>query len=65
VPIAIKTAKPGTPQFRRALRDALENTHNLVATHGVYNMSAKDHSGLDDRARVLVRIENGDWQLLK
>jgi hypothetical protein len=60
----IGPSKPGTPEFRQALRDALENVHNLVATHGVYNVSASDHSGLD-RPRVLVRVENGDWQLLK
>jgi branched-chain amino acid transport system substrate-binding protein len=62
---AVPVATPGTPEFRQALRDALENVHNVVGTHGIYNMTAKDHSGLDDRARVLVRIENGEWQLLK
>jgi branched-chain amino acid transport system substrate-binding protein len=65
VPVAMQTAKPGTPEFRRALRNALENVHNVVGTHGVYNMTAKDHSGLDNRARVLVRVENGDWRLVK
>jgi len=30
----------------------------------VFNMSAADHFGLDERARVLVRVENGDWKLL-
>jgi branched-chain amino acid transport system substrate-binding protein len=65
VPVAMQSAKPGTPQFRQALRDALENVHNVVGTHGVYNMTAKDHSGLDNRARVLVRVENGDWRLVK
>jgi branched-chain amino acid transport system substrate-binding protein len=65
VPVAMQTAKPGTPEFRQALRDALENVHNVVGTHGIYNMTAKDHSGFDDRARVLVRVENGEWQLLK
>jgi branched-chain amino acid transport system substrate-binding protein len=65
VPIAMQKAKPGTPEFRPALRAALENVHNVVGTHGVYNTSPKDHSGLDDRARVLVRVENGNWRLLK
>jgi hypothetical protein len=46
VPVATQTAKPGTPEFRQALRNALENVHNVVGTHGVYNMTAKDHSGL-------------------
>jgi branched-chain amino acid transport system substrate-binding protein len=66
VPLAAKTAKPGTPAFRQALRDALENVKNVVGTHGVYNMTPKDHNGsLDQRARVLVRVENGEWRLLK
>ena len=65
VPVAAKKAKPGTPEFRQALRDALENVKNVVGTHGVYNMTPKDHNGLDQRARVLVRVENGEWRLLK
>ena len=65
VPVAAKQAKPGTPEFRQALRDALENVKNVVGTHGVYNMTPKDHNGLDQRARVLVRVENGEWRLLK
>jgi branched-chain amino acid transport system substrate-binding protein len=65
VPVAAKQAKPGTPEFRQALRDALENVKNVVGTHGVYNMTPKDHNGLDQRARVLVRVENAEWRLLK
>ena len=47
------------------MRDALESTKDVVGTHGVYNMSATDHAGVDQRARVLVRVENGDWKLVK
>jgi len=65
VAVAAKQAKPGTPEFRQALRDALENVKNVVGTHGIYNMTPKDHNGLDQRARVLVRVENGEWRLLK
>ncbi|HEV2219048.1 MAG TPA: ABC transporter substrate-binding protein [Casimicrobiaceae bacterium] len=64
VPEALKKAKPGTPEFRGALRDALETT-SVVGTHGVFNMSPQDHNGLDNRARVMIRIENGKWVLLK
>ncbi len=62
---AAKQAKPGTPEFRQALRDALENVKNVVGTHGVYNMTPTNHNGLDQRARVLVHVENGEWKLLK
>ncbi|MBL8661550.1 MAG: ABC transporter substrate-binding protein [Candidatus Odyssella sp.] len=58
-------AKPGTPAYRQALRDALEATKEVVGTHAVYNMSASDHNGVDQRARVLVRVEGGQWKLLK
>lgn len=65
IPVAEKTAKPGTPEFRSALRDALENTHELVGTQGVYNMSPEDHSGFDERGRVMITVKDGQWRLLK
>ncbi len=58
---AAKTAQPGTPEFRAALRNALEATREVVGTHGTFNMSANDHNGLDQRARVMVKIEKGGW----
>jgi branched-chain amino acid transport system substrate-binding protein len=64
VPAALKKAQPGTPEFRSALRDALETTHELVGTQGVYNMTAQDHSGFDKRGRELMTLKNGAWQLL-
>jgi branched-chain amino acid transport system substrate-binding protein len=63
MPQALKAGKPGTPEFRGALRDSIEGVKNLNATHGVYNRSAQDHNGLDQRARVMVKIENGGWKL--
>ncbi|MBO9355274.1 ABC transporter substrate-binding protein [Bordetella petrii] len=57
---ALKTgAKPGTPEFRAALRDALENTRDLVVPNGVLNISKTDHQGFDERARVMGVIRNG------
>lgn len=64
IPEAAKKAQPGTKEFRAALRDALENA-NVVGTHGVFVMSPQDHNGLDNRARVMIRIENGKWVLAK
>lgn len=54
-------AKPGTPEFRRALRDALENTRDLAVPNGVLNISAKDHQGFDERARVMGVIKDGKF----
>ena len=65
VPQALKKGQPGTKEFRAALRDALENVRETVGAHGVYNMSPQDHVGLDQRSRVMVRIENGTWKLEK
>jgi branched-chain amino acid transport system substrate-binding protein len=63
IPVALKKAKPGTPEFRAALRDALETQREVVGVHGVFNMSPTDHFGHDERARVVIRIENGNWKL--
>ena len=62
VPVALNKAQPSTPEFRAALRDALEGTKNVAGAHGVFNMSPTDHLGLDQRARVMVKIENGTWK---
>ena len=56
-----KKAQPGTPEFRAALRNALEGTKEVVGTHGTFTMSPADHNGLDQRARVMVKIEKGGW----
>ncbi|HMW81436.1 ABC transporter substrate-binding protein [Accumulibacter sp.] len=65
VPEALKKGQPGTREFRKALRDALEATRNVTAAHGVFNLSAQDHLGFDQRARVMVRIEGGNWKLVQ
>jgi branched-chain amino acid transport system substrate-binding protein len=65
VPVALKKAKPGTPEFRQALRDALETSKEVVGSFAVYNMTPTDHFGVDSRARVLVHVENGEWKLLR
>lgn len=57
---ALKTgARPGTPAFRSALRDAIESTQNLTVPNGVLNLGAQDHQGFDQRARVMGTIRNG------
>ncbi len=64
IPVALKKAKPGTPEFRAALRDAMENVKEMPADHGVFSFSPTDHKGLDGRAVVMVRVENGTWKVL-
>jgi branched-chain amino acid transport system substrate-binding protein len=65
IPTAAGKAKPGTREFRAALRDALEGTRELVATQGVYNMTPDDHCGFDERGRELITVRDGQWTLLK
>ena len=65
VPVALKKAKPGTPEFRQAMRDAIEGLKEVAGTHAIYNMSPTDHNGVDKRGRVLVRVENAQWRLVK
>ena len=65
VPEAVKKGKPGTQEFRTALRDALEEIKNLNVSQGVVNMSAQDHSGFDRRGRILLTIKDGKWLLVK
>ena len=62
VPAALKKAKPGTAEFRAALRDALEQVKDVPGAHGIFSMSPNDHLGLDQRAYVMVRIQNGAWK---
>lgn len=64
VPEALKKAQPGTPEFRAALRDALEQIKEVAGAHGVFSMTPTDHLGLDNRARVMVTIQNGTWKYL-
>ncbi len=61
-PVALKRAKPGTPEFRAALRDAIEQVRELPGAHGIFSLSAADHLGLDQRARVMVKIDKGTWK---
>lgn len=65
IPVALKSAKPGTKEFRAALRDALEEMKGVVGSHGVYNLSPADHNGLDERGRVMVTIQDGKWKLVE
>jgi branched-chain amino acid transport system substrate-binding protein len=62
IPGALQKAQPGTPEFRAALRDSIEAVKGMPGAHGIFTMSKTDHLGLDQNARVMVRIENGAWK---
>ncbi len=65
VPVALKKAKPGTQEFREAIRTALESEREIAASQAVYNFTATNRYGVDDRARILITVKNGDWDVIK
>ena len=65
VPVALKTAKPGTQEFREALRLALLSEREIAASQAVYNFTDKDRYGVDDRARILLTVKGGNFELIK
>jgi branched-chain amino acid transport system substrate-binding protein len=65
IPLAKQKAKPGTPEFRAALREAIETGGPVPASQGVFEYSAEDHYGLDERAVVLLTARDGKFELAK
>jgi branched-chain amino acid transport system substrate-binding protein len=65
IPVALKTAKPGTAEFREAIRQALLSEKELAASQGVYNFTEKDRYGVDDRARIILTVKNGKYVAVK
>lgn len=64
VPIALKKGKPGTPEFRLALKEAFETMGRTPVSQGVLNWTATDHFGYTPETGVLLRVANGDWQVV-
>jgi branched-chain amino acid transport system substrate-binding protein len=56
--------KPGTPEFRVALRDAMASITEVVGTHAVYTFKPGERYGTDERSRVMVQLTKGQWKLL-
>lgn len=63
VPVALKKAKPGTPEFRAALRDAFEGMGRTVLAHGVLNWTADDHWGYTNETGVMLKVVNGEFKV--
>jgi branched-chain amino acid transport system substrate-binding protein len=62
LPAALAKGKPGTPEFRSALRQALEKAGNVVITQGVLHYTAADHFGLGSNSRMMLTVENGNFK---
>jgi branched-chain amino acid transport system substrate-binding protein len=63
IPVALKKAKPGTKEFRAALRDAFETMGRTVLSHGVINWTKDDHWGFTNETGVILKVVNGDWKV--
>jgi len=61
IPAALKSARPGTVEFREAIRQAFMSEREIAATQGVYNWTEKDRSGLDDRSRIILTVKDGKY----
>jgi len=64
VPIALKKAKPGTAEFRQALKDAFETMGRTPVSQGVLNWTATDHFGYTPETGVLLQVKGGDWTVV-
>ncbi|MCI2809207.1 ABC transporter substrate-binding protein [Eoetvoesiella caeni] len=64
IPIALQKAKPGTPEFRTALRDTLETVGGITVTKGVLHYTPEDHWGFGPDARVMLTPDGNDWKLV-
>jgi branched-chain amino acid transport system substrate-binding protein len=65
LPAALAKAKPGTKEFRSALREGIESTKNFAGTQGIYNITPENHVGITLDSVVMVTVKDGRWQLLK
>ena len=65
VPIALKKARPGTPEFRAALRDAFEKIGKTTLAHGVLNWTPTDHWGYTDDTGVMMKVTGGEFKVEK
>jgi branched-chain amino acid transport system substrate-binding protein len=65
IPVALKKGKPGTPEFRAALRDAVEGMGRTVFSHGVMNWTATDHWGYTNETGVMLKVVGGQFVVEK
>jgi branched-chain amino acid transport system substrate-binding protein len=65
IPVALKTAKPGTPEFREAIRQALLSEKEIAASQAVYNFTETNRYGVDDRSRILLTVKDGKYTQLQ
>ena len=65
LPVALKKAKPGTAEFRAALRDAVEGMGRTIFSHGVMNWTPTDHNGYTMETGVMLKVVGGQFVVEK
>ena len=65
IPAALKVAKPGTPEFRAALRDEIEKGKDIALNNGLSTMTPDNHNGYDERSAFLIEVKDGGFHLVK
>lgn len=63
LPVALKAGKPGTPAFRSALRDAIENMGRTVLSQGVVTYTKDNHWGFTTETGVILKVVKGEWDV--
>lgn len=63
VPEAAKKGKPGTLEFRKALKAAIESVGAVAVPQGVLKFSATDHWGFQPDGGVVLKVVDGDWKV--
>ncbi len=63
IPMALKKGKPGTPEFRAALRDSMETMGRTIFSHGVMNWTPSDHWGFTNETGVMLKVVDGKFKV--
>ena len=62
---ALKTAKPGTAEFRAALRSEIEKGKDIALNNGLSTMTPDNHNGYDERSAFVIEVKDGAFHLVK
>src|SRR6201746_2134867 len=65
IPAALKVAKPGTTEFRAALRSEIEKTRDFALNNGLSHTTHAHHNGYDERSAFVIEVKDGAFHLVK
>jgi branched-chain amino acid transport system substrate-binding protein len=62
--LAVDAIRRAKTTDKAKVRDAIEATKDFVGLDGIFNMTPKDHMGLDLTYFRMVEVKNGEWTLV-